>query len=117
LAVTVVPPDISFRFHHVEWNLRYPLENNVRKIMAALIVKDVSANVIISHGNSASASPSSSSNRIVGMLPPTQSLLSRNQNLDDNQLRSLQGFVSLMGALIQLRLTVNQFECESVTCP
>lgn len=93
----------------MEWNLRYPLENNSRRIIAALVLKDVSANIIISHGNALSPTNSQAAAHDPSFTP-TQSLLSRNQRLDDNQLRSLQGFVSLMGSLIQLRLTINQIE-------
>lgn len=95
-AVTLVPPDLALQISHLECSLRYPrVLARTRRTMGAVIARDLAANIIISHSGTGSGTGS------------------RSQRLDENQLQALQGFVSLMGSLIQLRLTIPRLQ---VTC-
>lgn len=102
-VLTIIPPDISFRFGCIEWNVRYPLDKEPsRKILSSMIFREVSLNLIITYGTTSPTSPVFSSS--------TTQLRSKNKKLDENQLRALPMILPIMGSLIQLRCTVVAFE-------
>jgi hypothetical protein len=107
-VLTIIPPDISFRYGTIEWNLRYPLDKEPsRKILSSMIFRDVSLNLIITYGTT---SPTSPSPIHTSTSQTNQMRLSKNKKLDENQLRALPMFLPIMGSLIQLRCMVAAFE-------
>jgi hypothetical protein len=103
--MTWMPPDINFQVEKVNFELKSPLSitQKERIPIASIRITDLSANVNISQSSSNhtfTKSKGTSSSAVNG---------TPGKNSFEEQVKSLRGFASLSGALIQFRLVCRQF--------
>jgi hypothetical protein len=81
----VVPPDLAIAVASVDVTLRQPLEDGARKNVAIASLRDLTTNITISHSANTPTTPDAATIA---------------------QVKSLGGFLSLTGSLIQMRLSI-----------
>lgn len=103
-VLTFIPPDINFTMQSLEISLRYPLlkASSKRKLFLNIIMSDFNISLNISQAPNTNTTSSTTSFTTSTLEHP-----------NENQIQSLQGIVSLIGCLIQMRVTIGQLQVNS----